>query len=83
MPVGTLIAIFDTTHETLRAEDYFRDAGVAFKPVLKPRKIGSACRMALQFEEKYLPSALAAVGKGKLALKAFYRKSGEQWQRLD
>ncbi len=83
MPVGTLIAIFDTTYETLRAENYFREAGVVFRPVLKPRKIGSACRMALQFDEEYLPSAKAAVDKGNLALKAFYRKDGEQWQKLD
>lgn len=83
MPVRTLIAIFDTTYETLRAEDYFREEGVVFRPVLKPRKIGSACRMALQFGEEYLPSAKGAVAKGKLALKAFYWKDGEQWQKLD
>ena len=83
MPVNTLIAIFETTYETLRAEDFFRDAGMAFRPVLKPRKIGSACRMALQFDEEYLASAKKAVDNGKLALKAFYRKDGERWQKLD
>ncbi len=83
MPVKTYIAIFDTTYETLRAEDFFREAGVTFRPVLKPRKIGSACRMALQFGEEGLPLAKAAVAKGNLALKAFYWKDGEQWQKLD
>lgn len=83
MPLATYIAIFETTYETLRAEDFFREAGVVFRPVLKPRKIGSACRMALQFGEEGLPSAKAAVTKGKLGLKAFYRKEGDQWQKLD
>ncbi|MBI5177652.1 MAG: DUF3343 domain-containing protein [Nitrospinae bacterium] len=73
------IAVFETTHETLRAEDFFRARDVKFRPVLKPRKIGSACRMALQFDCGEMEKALAAVGDGALSLMAFYRKDEDEW----
>lgn len=76
------VAVFETTHETLRAEDYFRARGVRFRPVLKPRGVGSACRMALQFAEDDLAAAHAACAVGGLALKGFYRKTGGGWELL-
>ena len=77
------IAVFETTFETLRAEDFFRAGGVNFRPVLKPRKIGSACRMALQFSTGEMEGAKAAVKEGNLALLAFYRKENGNWVKID
>ncbi len=77
------LAVFGTTYETLRAEDFFREHGIKFRPVLKPRKIGSACRMALQFSMDGIEAAKAAVRDGNLALDAFYRKDGDGWEKID
>jgi hypothetical protein len=74
------IAVFDTTYETLRAEDFFRQENVRFRPILKPRKIGSACRMALQFSCGDIGPVKKAVRAGNLALKGFYEKEGEGWK---
>ena len=73
------IAVFDTTFETLRAEDFFKRQKIRFRPILKPRKIGSACRMALQFSCDDLDAAKNALSKSGLALKGFYEKEGELW----
>jgi hypothetical protein len=77
------LAVFETTYETLRAEDFFRAQNVSFKPVLKPRGIGSACRMALRFPIEEFGKAVAAVSAGNLALKAFYRMDGESWVKIN
>jgi hypothetical protein len=81
--MNDIIAVFLTTFETLRAEDFFQVEKVNFRPILKPRKIGSACRMALKFKESELPLAKRAVEAGKLELVAFYRREGVQWVKID
>ena len=74
------LAVFDTTFETLRAEDFFKRQKIRFRPILKPRKIGSACRMALQFSCGELAAAKKAVSENGLSLKGFYEKQGEGWK---
>ena len=81
--MSDIIAVFLTTFETLRAEDFFNAEKVNFRPILKPRKIGSACRMALKFKEEELPLAKRAVEAGKLELTAFYRRDDVQWMKID
>lgn len=73
------LAVFETTHETLRAEGFFRARQVVFRPVLKPRGIGSACRMALRFPREDLEKAKLAVKDGGLALVSFYGLDGTAW----
>jgi len=75
------IAVFDTTFETLRAEDFFKRQKIRFRPVLKPRKIGSACRMALQFSCDDLAAAKKAISGSGLTLKGFYEKEGTGWKK--
>jgi len=76
------LAVFNTTFETLRAEEFFRAEKVRFRPVLKPRKIGSACRMALKFREEEISSAGKAVSGGKLELLGFYRLEKDGWIKM-
>ena len=74
------IAVFDTTFETLRAEDFFKRHKIKFRPILKPRKIGSACRMALQFSCGDLGAVKKALSGSGLTLKGFYEQEGDGWQ---
>lgn len=78
------LAVFDTTYETLRAEDFFREQGVKFRPVLRPRGVGSsACRMALRFPEEEVDKVKRAVVSGNLTLHSYYRLEGDAWARLE
>jgi len=77
------LAVFNTTFETLRAEEFFRAEKVRFRPVLKPRKIGSACRMALKFREEDIPKAGKAVSGGNLELLGFYRQEEDGWVKME
>lgn len=76
------LAVFETTHETLRAEDFFREQKISFRPVLKPRGLGAACRMALRFDEQDLEKARRAVSEGNLALSSLHRFEGGAWVRI-
>ncbi|MBI3581282.1 MAG: DUF3343 domain-containing protein [Nitrospinae bacterium] len=76
------IAVFETTHETLRAEEFFRAQKVPFRPVLRPRGLGASCRMALRFAEEELEKARKAVAEGNLVLKSFHRFDGGAWVKI-
>lgn len=76
------IAVFETTHETLRAEDFFRAQNVSSRPVLRPRGLGSSCRMALLFDEEELEKAKKAVVEGSLVLKSFHRFESGAWVKI-
>jgi hypothetical protein len=77
--MGDCLAVFETTYETMRAEDFFRAREISFRPVLKPRGLGAACRMALRFPGAELEKAKKAVQDGQLALSSFYATEGDAW----
>jgi hypothetical protein len=77
--MGDCLAVFETTHETLRAEDFFRAQKISFRPVLKPRGLGASCRMALRFKGEDLHKAIKAVADGGLAISSFHRLEGDAW----
>jgi len=77
MSVGELIAVFISTHETLRAERAFREARIKVRATVKPRKIGSNCQMAITFPEGKLAEIKNIVKKDGFDLVGFYRKREE------
>ncbi len=44
------MAVFTTTHLTLKAEKALKDTGVGHRTVMKPRKISSDCGLAIRLE---------------------------------
>jgi len=81
--VKNCIAVFNTTFETYRAEEFFRNEKIRFRPILKPRKIGSACRMALRFAVSDIEAAKRAVRAGELDLKGFYVEAEDGWKPVE
>ncbi|MFQ5559651.1 MAG: DUF3343 domain-containing protein [Nitrospinota bacterium] len=77
----TLIAVFISTHETLRAEKFFKKCDMPFKPVIKPRGISSRCQMGLRFSPENLEILLEIVSQNGLALTGVYEKRGDAWEK--
>ncbi len=69
-----LIAVFVSTHETLRAEQEFKEAGIKIRTTVKPRAISSDCQLALTFAEDDLPLLKQIVNDKTLDLTGFYRQ---------
>lgn len=80
---GQLIAVFISTHETLRAERAFKDAGIKVRSTVKPRKIGSNCQLAITFPLAKIDEVRTVVDSGDFDLVGFYRQ-GENgnWQEM-
>lgn len=48
-PGGGKIAVFTTTHQTLKAEKLLKERQIPVRPVPRPSRILSECGLALEF----------------------------------
>lgn len=74
---GGLIAVFESTHETMKAEKALKEARIRFRTTIKPRAIGSDCQMALTFDEKDLAGVAKVIDEKSLKLTGFFVKAGD------
>lgn len=66
------VAVFDTTHETLKAERFFRRNKIPFKPIVKPRGIESQCGMAERIEKPDADQVISMSLENNLNLLGIY-----------
>lgn len=77
----SLIAVFNTTHETLKAEKLFKEAGIRIRTRIKPRSITSECGMALEFSASALGRIRKICLQNQLHLVGLYRElEKDLWQ---
>lgn len=74
IPDSHLIAVFVSTHETLRAERHFKEHRIKVKATVKPRSITSNCQMAITFAADDRGRIEAVVAEEGLDLTGMYRK---------
>lgn len=79
----SFLAVFESTTETLKAERALKEAGLKPRSVIKPRKLGGSCQMAL----KLPTSSFAKVGdvSAELRLKLvgfFVQNDDGEWVAL-
>ncbi len=78
------IVLFISTHETLRAENFFQEEGINFKPVIKPRSITSECGMGLEFYSRDKEKVLKICMENNLVLTGIYfKKEDGSWKMID
>ena len=77
------VAVFDTTHETLKAERFFRQKKIPFKPIVKPRGIESQCGMAERIERPDADRVISLSRENNLSLLGIYAVGSEgDWTLL-
>ncbi len=69
-----MIAVFVSTHETLRAERAIKNRKIRIRSILKPRHISSNCQLALEFADNELSKVAEAVADENLELVGYYQK---------
>ncbi len=74
VPDTHMIAVFLSTHETLRAERHFKEHRIKVKATVKPRAITSNCQMAITFAPEDRGRIDAVVAEEGLDLTGIYRK---------
>lgn len=70
------IVVFNTTHQTLKAEKLIKGLGIRIRPVPKPAGIESACGLALEFSLTDQEEILSLCKKNRLAVQGIYRLEG-------
>jgi len=76
------IALFQSTYETLRGEEYLKKHQIPFRPVIKPRSISSECSMGLEFDAKFMKKVITLSEEENLYLSGIYSQHGEFWEKV-
>lgn len=77
-----VIVVFPTTHLTLLAEKSLEKAGIAYRTILKPRKISSDCGLAIRIDPGAISdSRKALAGDGNVPAR-FFREVDGQWESI-
>ena len=74
-----MVAVFPTTHLTLRAEEAFEEEGLPIRTVMKPRRISSDCGLAISLAAADLARAEDVVRARGLGPVGFFRPDGAGW----
>ena len=79
-----IIAVFISTHETMRAEKALKQAGVKIRTRLKPATISSNCQLALCFASGDVEKVLDIAGRESLALTGLYQEETDgRWKAIE
>ncbi len=79
-----LLAVFISTHETLRAERMFKEAKIRVRATIKPRKISSNCQMAITFSPDKIKDIRKTVKVNGLKLVGSYKKDADgEWIEIN
>lgn len=76
------MAVFSTTHLTLKAEKALKDAGVGHRTVMKPRKISSDCGLAIRLDHSDVVRAKEIFLNSACLPARFFRQEGREWECL-
>jgi hypothetical protein len=77
--VAEALAVFPSTHLTLRGEKLFAEAGVPGRAVMKPRRIASDCGLAIALPAAEIARARAALAAAGVEAR-FYLPEGDGWR---
>lgn len=80
---GNFLAVFESTTETLKAERALKEAGLKPRPVIKPRKLGGSCQMALKLPSSSLAKVKDTSAELRLKLVGFFVQDDDgEWVSL-
>ena len=75
--------VYNTTHETLKAESLLRDRLIRVRPVIKPVRIKSSCGMALEIDQEHIPDVLEINNGDDFTFIGFFRKTEKHWKKIN
>jgi hypothetical protein len=70
------LAVFNTTHQTLKAEKLLKNLGLRVRPVPKPTWISTACGLALEISLQDKEEILSACRANGLEIQGIYSLTG-------
>ncbi len=80
---GELVAIFNNIHRVMKAEKILKEKRLAMLLIPAPRALRSDCGLAIRYEEADRELIETALHDAGLAPEEIYRKTGEEFVRID
>ena len=81
MTISKAIAVFNSNHDTLKAESLFKKSQIPVRPIIKPRKIGSNCALALEFPDAHSQKVFEICKANRLSLVGIFQKKKGGWDK--
>jgi len=83
MTIVKAIAVFNSNHDTLKAESLFKVSQISVRPIIKPRKIGSNCALALEFPYAHSEKVLEIGQANRLSLIGIFQNKKGIWKKAE
>lgn len=72
--VGLLLAVFNSAHRVMKAENILKKLGIAILLIPAPRALSTDCGLAIRFSNDQLDRVLQGLTSENLAPAVIYRK---------
>jgi len=79
---SVLLAVFPTTHTTLKAEKALKEAGVDHRTIMKPRRISSDCGLAIRLDKTDMERATSVITDSSCLPARIFRQVDMDWECL-
>jgi Putative Se/S carrier protein-like len=77
---NSCVAVFKTTHLTLKAEKALKNTGVEHRTVMKPRKISSDCGLAIRLDPSDVDRAKDVFLSSACLPARIFHLVGREWE---
>lgn len=74
---GQLLAVFNSAHRVMQAENVLKKQGIAILLIPAPRALSTDCGLAIRFSNDQLDRVLQALTNENLAPATIYRKASD------
>lgn len=71
---GQLLAVFNSAHRVMKAENILKKCGIAILLIPAPRALSTDCGLAIRYDGELYDNVLQALTSEKLLPAAIYRK---------
>lgn len=74
---GQLLAVFNSAHRVMKAEDILKKAGLAILLIPAPRALSTDCGLAIRYSSDLYDSVFIALRSANLLPASIYRKNSD------
>lgn len=79
---GQLLAVFNSAHRVMKAENILKKAGMPILLIPAPRALSTDCGLAIRFDCEYYEEILQTLTSEKLMPASIYRKDSDTFYEI-
>ncbi len=76
------VVLFESVHDSLRAEDILERARLTYRAIVKPRELGSDCGVAIRLKIEDIPFFMDLVSDRSIQVKGIFHQVDGEWRQM-